>query len=67
MSVVVAATSQFLFKRNFNENRWARVGNNMCKVQVVEKGGAFYFKINDGNGVSWGWGVLAPIFWRARG
>lgn len=48
MAVAVANTSQYLFKRNFNENKWTPVGKDMCRVQVTEKSGEFYFKINDG-------------------
>ncbi len=52
MAVSIANTSQYLFKRNFNENKWANVGTNLCKVQVFKKGGEFVFKINDGEKVS---------------
>ena len=48
MAVAVANTNQYLYKRNFNENKWAAVGEKTCKVQVTEKSGEFYFKIYDG-------------------
>lgn len=54
MAVTVASTTQYVFKRNFNENRWASVGTQVCKVQVVQRGSEFSFRINDGNGVSVG-------------
>ena len=53
MAFSIASTSQFLFKRNFNENKWASVGNNICKVQVTKKGGEFFFRINEGDKVSY--------------
>lgn len=52
MAVAVANTTQYLFKRNFNENKWAAVGKRECRIQVAEKSGEFYFKINDGNEVA---------------
>lgn len=51
MAVSIASTSQFLFKRNFNENKWAKVGSNVCKVQVIKKGGEFIFRVNEGDKV----------------
>lgn len=56
MAVAVANTNQYLYKRNFNENKWAAVGEAVCRVQVTEKSGEFYFRINDGvEVVVWGW------------
>lgn len=52
MALSIASTSQFLYKRNFNENKWANVGAGVCKVQVTTKAGEFYFRINDGEKVS---------------
>jgi hypothetical protein len=48
MAVAIANTNQYLYKRNFNENKWAQVGERVCRVQVTEKSGEFYFRINDG-------------------
>lgn len=48
----IATARQYLFKRNFNENKWASVGTGVCKVKVTEKGGEFYFIIENGEGAS---------------
>ena len=51
MAVAIASSNQYLFRRNFNENKWAPVGKGVCKIQVMEKSGEFYFKFTDGSEV----------------
>ena len=51
MALAIASTNQYLFKRNFNQNKWATVGKGACKIQVTGKSGEFYLKFNDGSEV----------------
>ncbi len=45
MNIAVASTSQYVFKRNFNQNKWQNISKGQCKVQVFVKGDEFYFKL----------------------
>jgi hypothetical protein len=48
VTIAVASTKQFLYKRSFEENKWKLVGESKCRAQVAQKGQEFYLKINDG-------------------
>ncbi len=33
----IASTEQYIYKRNFNENKWQDVGNGACRIQIKRR------------------------------